>query len=103
MNHGLPFIVQTTPGKLSVWLNTFFVVVASGSVVLVLVLDVLSFDDQWWDITTAILSLATLLAFVFGLVARFKDRNRSLYVVVSILISVLAILFLLLHSLILND
>ena len=103
MDKTLPLAAQTALGKLSTWLNALFVVGAAVSVLLVLVFDVLLFDDRWWDITSGILTLATLAALITGLVARFKDKDRSPFVLISISISILAILFFLLHSLFIND
>jgi uncharacterized membrane protein YfcA len=93
---------KTTSGKWSVRLNTFFVIVTTLSILLVLVFKILSFDDHWWDVTVPILALATIIALFFGIKA-VKNKDRSVLVFVSIFISVCAILFVLLHSLFISD
>lgn len=93
----------STLGKWSVGLNVSFLIIAAVSLVLVWVLKTLSFDDTWWDTTVAVLVLATLIAFITGLVAWFKNKDHAKGVLTSILISVVAILFALLHSLFIND
>ena len=96
------FIPKTSLGKWSVWLNTFFVIVVVTSVALVKVFGVLSFDDHWWDATVPILALATITAFILGIIAIIK-KERSTLVFLSVIIGLLAILFIPLHSLFIND
>ena len=95
------FAPKTVLGKWSVGLNAFFLAVIIVSILLVLVFGVLSFGDHWWDVTVPILVLTTLAGFVTGLLAVKKDR--SVLVLLSIFVSVLAILFIFLHSLFIND
>lgn len=97
------FASQTKNGKLSVWLNVLFVLITVASMLLALVFKVLSFGDRWWDITVAVLAILTLAAFISGLVAWIKSKDRSAAVLISILISVASILFALLHSLWISD
>ena len=88
--------------KLGIWsvgLNVLFLIIVVISLVLALVLKTLSFDDRWWDITFAIASLIVLIAFVTGIVAVTKNKERSVWVYASIVTGVCAILFALLHSL----
>lgn len=66
---------KTRSGKWSVWLNAFFVIVIVISVALVNVLGVLSYDDHWWDATVPILALATITAFILGIIAIIKKRT----------------------------
>ncbi len=94
---------KTALGKWSSGLNSVFVVVTVVSVFLVLVFRVLSFDDRWWDITVGVLALTTLAAFATGLAARFKNKDHSAAVLISLIISICAILFALLHSLFIQD
>ena len=96
------FIPKTYSGKWSVGLNTFFLVVIFISIMLVKVFRILSFDDHWWDITVPILVLATITAFILGIIAIIK-KERSILVYISVIIGLLAILFILLHSLFIND
>jgi hypothetical protein len=96
------FMPKTRLGKWSVWLNAFFVIVIIISITLVNVLGVLSFDDHWWDVTVPILALTTITAFILGMVAIIK-KERSVLVYISVTIGLLAILFIPLHSLFIND
>ena len=98
------FVAPTSiPGKISLWLNVIFIIVVAVSLILVLVLRLLSFDDRWWDVTVAVLAFSTLIAFISGLVATIKNKDRSLLPILSVAVSVLAILFALLHSLFISD
>jgi len=93
---------QTKFGKWSVWLNAFFLIIITISIILVNVLGILSYDDHWWDVTVPILALATITAFILGIIATIK-KERSVLVYISIIIGLLAILFIPLHSLFIND
>lgn len=93
---------QTKFGKWSVWLNTFFLIIITISIILVNVLGILSYDDHWWDVTVPILALATTTAFILGIIAITK-KERSFFVYISVIIGLLAILFIPLHSLFIND
>jgi len=90
-------------GKLSVGLNSIFLIVVAVSLVLVLVLKVLSFDDKWWDATVGVLIFIFLTALITALVAVTKNKDRSVWVYASIVIGICAILFGLLHSLFISD
>jgi amino acid transporter len=94
---GAYFYPKTNLGKWSVWLNAFFLIVVVISIILVEVLGILSFGDRWWDITVPITFSASILAFIFGLIARKKECSVLVYL--SILIGLLTILFIPLHSL----
>lgn len=94
---------KTRLGKWSVWLNAFFVIVIIISVNLVSVLGVLSYDDHWWDVTVPILALTTITAFILGTIAIIKNKESSALVYISVTIGLLAILFIPLHSLFIND
>lgn len=93
---------QTRLGKWSVGLNAVFLFIILLSVLMVW-LGGLSFDDQWWNVTSFIAIVLTLVAFITGVVSRRKQNDRSLLVTLSILVSICAILFALLHSLFIND
>lgn len=94
---------QTKLGRWSVWLNAFFLITIGVSIILVNVLGVLSYDDHWWDVTVPILALATITAFILGIIAIIKNKERSVLVYISVIIGLLAILFIPLHSLFIND
>jgi hypothetical protein len=105
MNHEIisKFFPKTRLGKWSVGLNTFFLIVIATSIFLVNVLGILSYDDHWWDITVPIVFFASITAFILGLIAIRKNKERSVLVYTSVIIGLLAILFILLHSLFIND
>jgi len=90
-------------GKWSVYLNTFFLSVAVLSCFLVFGLKVLSFDDHWWDVTVPIIVLASIVGLIFGIISVRKGEKRSWLVIVSIIVSCLMILFVITHSLFIND
>ena len=94
---------QTKLGRWSVWLNAFFLITIGGSIVLVNVLGILSYDDHWWDVTVPILALATITAFTLGIIAIIKNKERSVFVYSSVIVGLLVILFISLHSLFIND
>ena len=94
---------DTKAGNWSVGLNVFFLVAMATSGVLVLILKVLSFDDHWWDLTVAIAFPASIMALITGIVAVRKYHERSILVNLSILIGLCTILFIIFHSLFIND
>ena len=96
------FIPKNKLGKWSVGLNTFFLLVIFISIMLVKVFRILSFDNHWWDVTVPILAFTTITAFILGTIAIIK-KERSVLVYVSFIIGLLAILFIPLHSLFIND
>ena len=93
---------KTKLGKWSVWLNTFFLIVIAISLILVKVLRILNFDDHWWDVTVPIVFLASIVGFILGIMA-IKKKDHSFLVYASVIIGLLAILFIPLHSLFIND
>lgn len=94
---------NTKEGKWSVGLNAFFLASIGISVLLVNRFGLLSYGDRWWDITVAIIFPASILAFAMGLSALIKRKERSVLVDISVFVSVCVILFILLHSLFIND
>ncbi len=94
---------KTLVGKWSAGLNLVFLVVVATSVVLVTVLRILHFEDRWWDITVGVLAPVELIAFITGMMAMQKYKDRSGMVYLSIFTGVVAILFAALHSLFIND
>ncbi len=96
------FMPKTHSGKWSVWLNAFFLIVIVISIILVNVLGLLSYNDHWWDVTVPILALTTITAFILGIIAIIK-KEHSVLVYISVIIGLMAILFIPLHSLFIND
>lgn len=81
---------QTKLGRWSAWLNAFFLITITISIILVNVLGILSYDDRWWDVTVPILAIATITAFILGIIAIIK-KERSFLVYISVVIGLLAI------------
>lgn len=94
---------QTKLGIWSVWLNAFFLLTISISIISVNVLGVLSYDDHWWDVTVPITFFASITAFILGSRAIIKNKERSVFVYASVIVGLLVILFIPLHSLFIND
>jgi len=90
-------------GKWSVGLNAIFLIVIAVSLVLVLVLKTLSFDDRWWDITVPVAFLIEMIALYTGIRAVRKNKEHSFLVYFSIFMGIATILFALLHSLFISD
>ena len=97
------FIPKTYLGKWSVGLNTFFLVVIFISIMFVKVFKILSFDDHWWDVTVPIIFSASIIAFIFEIIAVRKNKESSVFVYLSIALGLFTILFIPLHSLFIND
>ena len=93
---------KTILGKWSVGLNAFFLIVIIISIVLVKVLGILSFGDHWWDVTVPIVFLASIVGFILGIMA-IKKKDHSILVYLSVVVGLLAILFIFLHSLFISD
>ena len=98
----IDFVPKTRLGKWSVWLNVFFLMAIATSCVSVLILKILSFNDHWWDVTVPILALATITAFILGIIATIKKEHSTL-VYISVIMGLLAILFIFSHSLFISD
>ena len=94
---------KTKLGKWSAGLNILFLIIISVSVISVLVLKILNFDGHWWDVTVPVSFLIEMTAFVTGIISVTKNKERSVLVYFSIFVGILTILFVLLHSLFIND
>jgi hypothetical protein len=97
------FMPKSRLGKWSVWLNAFFLLAITVSLVLVKVLKILSFDNHWWDVTVAVAFPASIIALITGLLAVKKYKERSILVNISIFVGLCTLLFIPLHSLFIND
>lgn len=96
-------MLKTALGKWSVGLNAFFLIAITASVVLALVLKVLNFDDHWWDVTVGVTFPASIIAFITGILAVGRYKERSVLVYLSIFVGICTVLFALLHSLFISD
>jgi len=94
---------NTKIGKWSVGLNAFFLIATAASIVSVKILKILSFDNHWWDVTVAVVFPASIIALITGILAVKKYKDRSVLVYLSIFVGVCTVLFILLHSLFIND
>jgi hypothetical protein len=94
---------KTDLGKWSIALNALFLIVITISIVLVKVFGMLSFDDHWWDVTVPVIFSASIIALFTGIKSVRKNKERSVLVYMSIVISICVIIFLLLHSLFISD
>ncbi|MFH1111468.1 MAG: hypothetical protein V1712_00135 [Patescibacteria group bacterium] len=94
---------KSRSGKWSVGLSAFFLVAIVTSCVLVLILNILNFDDHWWDATVAVSFPASIIALLTGIIAVRKYEEYSVSVFLSIFVGVCTILFILLHSLFISD
>jgi energy-converting hydrogenase Eha subunit A len=97
------FSPQTTLGKWSIGLNTFFLIAIAASIALVKVLKILSFDDHWWDVTVGIAFPTSVIALIIGIIAARKNKDYSVSVSLSIFIGLCTVLFIIFHSLFIND
>lgn len=96
-------MLKTPLGTWSAGLNVVFSLIVLVSVFLVKVLGILDFNDRWWDITVATLVPIELVAFITGIIAMLKHKDRSGLVVLSVVTGIAGILFVLLHSLFISD
>ena len=94
---------KSIPGKWSVGLNAFFLGSLAISIFLVKALKILSFDNHWWDVTVPIIFGASLIALITGIFAAVKRKDRASLVFLSIFIGICMILFIIFHSLFIND
>jgi len=99
----IDFMPKTRSGKWSVWLNAFFLIIIATSIILVNLLGILSYDDHWWDVTVPVVFFASIVAFILGIIAIRKNKERSVLVYISVIIGLLSVLFIFFHSLFIND
>ena len=94
---------KTRIGKWSVGLTMFFFLLIIAFFAFML-LGFVTFDEgHWWDLTVGVAVPLVISAFITGIIAVKKNKDRSILVYLSIFIGSCAILFLLLHSLFIND
>lgn len=93
---------KTQLGKWSAGLTIFFLILITTFFIFML-LGLVTFDEgHWWDLTVGIAVPLIIGAFITGIIA-VKKKERSVLVFLSIFIGLCAILFILLHSLFIND
>lgn len=101
--HPSDWLPLSSLGKWSLGLHVFFLLGVGVSLLLVNGLDLLSYDDRWWDMTVPILGVVSITAFIVGLRAIRKYKDSSVLVRMSVGLGIFVILFALLHSLFIND
>lgn len=99
---------KTTLGKWSVGLNALFLIEIVSSIIIFVKVLGLSFDDQWhgvhwWGRVVVTAFPASIIALFTGIRAVRKNKERSVLVFLSILIGLCVMLFLIFHSLFIND
>jgi len=99
----MKMLPETQLGKWSVGLTIFFILLIAAFIILVL-LGIVTFDDgHWWDATVGIAFPAEIIAFLLAFMAVKKKKDQTILVYVSIFIGICVILFILFHSLFIND
>ena len=99
----ITFLPKTRIGKLSVGLTMLYLLLLIVFFAFML-FGLVTFDEgHWWDWTVVIPVLLIISAFITGIMAVIKSKNRSVLLYISIFIISCSILFLLLHSLFIND
>ncbi len=101
-------------GLCSVFLQIIFLISLAVILFLVFGAKVISFDQAptfsfmgetsltWWDVAVPVLGIISLISFITGITAWTK-KDRSVSVTVSVIIGLCTVLFVLLHSLFIND
>lgn len=93
----------TQMGKWAVALTAAFVLI-NILFFIFMWLGMVTFDDgNWWDITVAVSVLLEISSFVLCIIVLSRKKERSLLLIVSLIIGIFLILFLLLHGLFIQD
>lgn len=96
------FLPKSSLGKWSAGLTAFFVLLITVFLIFVL-FGMVTFDEgHLWDITVAVAASTEIVAFILSILA-VKKKERSVSVYLSLIIGACVILFILLHSLFIND
>jgi hypothetical protein len=99
----IPLSPKTKIGKWAVGLKVFFILLISIFFIFML-LGLVTFDEgHWWDLVVGIAVPLIISAFITGIIAIKKNKDKSILVYLSIFISSCVILFILLHSLFIKD
>jgi hypothetical protein len=99
----MKFKPETKAGKWSVGLSAFFLSTIVTAIILVNGLGLLSYDDHWWDATVPLSFAASIAAFVLGLRALIRHKDKAALVYAAVVVGFLTILFIPLHSLFISD
>jgi len=99
----ITFSPKTRIGKLSIGLTMLYLLLLIVFFAFMLFGLVTFNEGHWWDLTVGIAVPLIISAFITGIIAVRKNKDRSVLVYLSIFIGSCVILFLLLHSLFIND
>lgn len=103
MNIKTKFLPKSSLGKCSAGLTAFFVLLITVFLTF-MSFGMVTFDEgHQWDITVAVAAPTEIIAFILSILAVKKKKERSVSVYLSLIIGVCVILFILLHSLFIND
>ncbi|EKD24499.1 MAG: hypothetical protein ACD_80C00226G0002 [uncultured bacterium (gcode 4)] len=99
----ITFSPKTRIGKLSIGLTMLYLLLLIVFFAFMLFGLVTFNEGHWWDLIVGVSVILILSAFITGIIAVIKSKNRSVLLYISIFIISCSILFLLLHSLFIND
>lgn len=103
MNIKTNFLPISSLGKWSAGLTAFFILLITVFLTF-MSFGLVTFDEgHLWDITVAVAAPTEIIAFILSVIAVKKKRERSVLIFVSLIIGASVILFILLHSLFIND
>jgi phosphatidylglycerophosphate synthase len=97
------FFPKTFLGKASVALQMCFVAAIIVSVILVYGLKMLSYEDQWWSITTLVAFPASIIAYITGIKAVRRYKDYSVLGLISIIIGMSVIAFVVFQRIFMNN
>lgn len=96
------FLPKSSLGKWSSGLTSFFILLITVFLIF-MSFGLVTFDEgHLWDITVAASAPTEIIAFILSILA-VKKKERSVSVYLSLIIGACVILFILLHSLFIND
>ncbi|MBU1148485.1 hypothetical protein KKI23_00160 [Patescibacteria group bacterium] len=93
----------TALGKWSVGLNILFLGEIVATIVIFRGIMGSSFDNHWWDWTIATAFPIGIIALILGAIAYWRKQDRSTLVLSSVILGILLVVFILTHSLYIND
>jgi len=97
------FLPKSSLRKWSTGLTVFFVLLITVFLTF-MSFGMVTFDQgHLWDITVAVAAPTEIIAFILSILAVKKKKERTVSVYLSLIIGACVILFLLLHSLFIND
>lgn len=98
----MKILPESRLGKWSIGLTLVFLL----SIIIFLIFKLLgfvTFEGQWWDLTVAVAAPIEIIAFILSVITMIKSKERSVLIYLSTAIGICVVLFILLHSLFIND